>query len=313
MASAMVICPNPYAGLPAAEARRCIVQELQKQGLLLEQNPTAQSVRVHERCDTPVEYVLSRQWFISLLENKETLLGIADEIEWHPPHMKIRYREWVQNLAWDWSISRQRFFGVPFPLWYCKTCDELILADEGQLPVDPRRDNPPESCPRCGSYDLEPETDVMDTWATSSLSPQIAGHWSRDEQLYEQVFPYSLRPQAHEIIRTWAFYTIVKSHYHFNAVPWRNVAISGWALAPAGTGKISKSRGGGPAAPMEMIEQYSADALRYWAASTGPGRDSIIDEQKIEAGARFITKLWNVARFSQRFLDSNEIEQSPRK
>ena len=143
----------------------------------------------------------------------------------------------------------------------------------------------------------------MDTWATSSLSPQIVGRWLADAKLYARVFPFSLRPQAHEIIRTWAFYTIAKSHHHFGALPWKEVAISGWGLAPEGTGKISKSRGGGPIAPMAMIEKYSADAVRYWAASTSFGKDSVISEDKVQAGAKLVTKLWNVAQFSQRFLE----------
>jgi valyl-tRNA synthetase len=143
----------------------------------------------------------------------------------------------------------------------------------------------------------------MDTWATSSMSPQIAGCWLTDDALYRQLFPMSLRPQAHEIIRTWAFYTIVKSHYHFGKLPWDTVAISGWGLAPEGMGKISKSRGSKTMTPVEMIERYSADAVRYWAASTGFGRDAVINEEKIQAGNRLVTKLWNVARFSQRFLE----------
>jgi valyl-tRNA synthetase len=146
----------------------------------------------------------------------------------------------------------------------------------------------------------------MDTWATSSLSPQIVGRWLADEHLYQRVFPMSMRPQAHEIIRTWTFYTIVQSLYHFGALPWRDVAVSGWGLAPEGAGKISKSRGGGPVAPQEMIERYSADAVRYWAASAGLGKDSIISEPKIQAGAKLATKLWNVARFSERFVRGYE-------
>ena len=151
----------------------------------------------------------------------------------------------------------------------------------------------------------------MDTWATSSLTPQIVGRWLSDSELYHQVFPMSLRPQAHEIIRTWAFYTIVKSFHHFGALPWKEVAISGWGLAPEGTGKISKSRGGGPMAPLDMIEKYSADAVRYWAACTAFGKDSIISEEKIQMGARLVTKLWNVARFSQRFLADYRPPASP--
>jgi valyl-tRNA synthetase len=169
------------------------------------------------------------------------------------------------------------------------------------LPVDPTEQIPGHPCP-CGSDSFRPEEDVMDTWATSSLTPQIVGQWLADPALYAKVFPFALRPQAHEIIRTWAFYTIAKSQHHFEALPWANAAISGWGLAPEGAGKISKSRGGGPMPPMEMIERYSADAVRYWAASAGPGKDSIISEEKILVGARLVTKLWNVARFSQRFL-----------
>ncbi len=152
----------------------------------------------------------------------------------------------------------------------------------------------------------------MDVWATASMTPQIAGRWLTEPALYERVFPYSLRPQAHEIIRTWAFYTIVKSYYHFGVLPWKEIAISGWGLAPGGSQKISKSRGGGPMAPREMIERYSADAVRYWTASTGFGKDTTISEEKIQLGAKLVTKLWNVARFSERFLrDYRPIEPRP--
>jgi valyl-tRNA synthetase len=291
-----------FAGLVTAEARRQIIQALEEHGLLLGQQPIAQSVRVHERCDTPVEYIVTQQWFVRLLDFREELLDAGEKVVWRPAHMKARYRAWVENLHWDWCISRQRYFGVPFPVWYCDACGEVVLADEERLPVDPIDQQPEPPC-RCGSTSFSPERDVMDTWATSSLTPQIVGRWLRDRSLYERVFPMSLRPQAHEIIRTWAFYTIVKSHYHFGTLPWKEVAISGWGLAPQGTGKISKSRGGGPVAPMEMIERYSADAVRYWAASTGLGKDSIISEDKIQAGAKLVTKLWNVARFSQRFVE----------
>jgi valyl-tRNA synthetase len=293
---------GPFSGLPASAARAQIVEHLDNRGALLKQCPTAQTVRVHERCDTPVEFIISQQWFIRVLDHKEAFLEAGEQIDWYPPHMKNRYRQWVENLAWDWCISRQRNFGVPFPVWYCTACNEPILADEEQLPVDPHVDAAPAPCPRCGGEQFTPEHDVMDTWATSSLSPQLVGQLFEQPDLYRQVFPFALRPQAHEIIRTWAFYTIVKSHYHFGAIPWRHVAISGWGIAGEGTGKISKSRGGGPKSPQEMIEDYSADAVRYWAASTGLGKDSVIDELKIQAGHRLITKLWNVARFSERFL-----------
>ena len=310
----MLAPAGEYAGLPVVSARRQIVTALAEEGLLLESEPTAQTVRTHERCDTPVEYMVNEQWFIRILDHKEEFLKAGERIRWHPGHMQARYHQWVENLNWDWCISRQRTFGVTFPLWYCDGCGAIILADEEALPVDPAGSDPPHPCPACGGASFTPETDVMDTWATSSMSPQIAAHLDLAQlrQLGDEkesgtetfdLFPYSLRPQAHEIIRTWAFYTIVKSHYHFGMLPWQEVAISGWGLAPEGSGKISKSRGGGPMAPQEMIEQYSADAVRYWAASTGFGKDSVIDEQKVQAGSKLITKLWNVARFSSRFFD----------
>ena len=310
----MLAPAGDFAGLAVAEARRRIAAALDDAGLLLQTEPTEQTVGVHERCDTPVEYVVTPQWFVRVLDCKEDLLAAGERLRWHPPHMHARYRQWVENLAWDWCLSRQRAFGVPFPVWHCDGCDAVVPAAEEKLPVDPRADDPPPTCPECGGRYLTPETDVMDTWATSSMSPQIAGGFNppgkgaapaNDQALYRRLYPFTLRPQAHEIIRTWAFYTIVKSHYHFNALPWQRIAISGWALAPEGSAKLSKSRGGGPVAPLEIIERTSADAVRYWASSTGFGKDSVIDEEKIQAGAKLVTKLWNVARFAQRFLAKN--------
>ena len=290
-----------WAGLTTGEARSRITADLRAAHLLLGEQTMPQSVRVHERCDTPVEYLVTRQWFIRVLDHKADFLAAGDQIRWHPAHMGARYREWVENLKWDWCISRQRYFGVPFPVWYCDACGATILADDADLPVDPTTSQPPRAC-SCGGTSFTPEHDVMDTWATSSMSPQIVGQRLNDPALYQQVFPFALRPQAHEIIRTWAFYTIVKALYMFDAPPWREVAISGWGLAPAGVGKISKSRGGGPMAPAAMIEKYSADAVRYWAAGAGFGRDTIINEERIQAGAKLATKLWNVARLAERAL-----------
>jgi len=297
----MTSAAGEFAGLPTQAARPRIVQALSERGRLIDQRSIVQSVRVHERCDTPVEHVVARQWFVRVLDFKHDLLEAGEQIAWRPPHMHARYRDWIEGLKWDWCISRQRYFGVAFPVWYCQQCGEAVLANETQLPIDPLGQPPNAPCP-CGSAEFEPEQDVMDTWATSSLSPQIAGRQQSDPALYARVFPFSLRPQAHEIIRTWAFYTIAQSHHHYSALPWKEVAISGWGLAPEGAGKISKSRGGGPMAPMDMIEKYSADAVRYWAASTSFGKDSVINEDKIQGGAKLVTKLWNVARFSQRFL-----------
>ncbi len=295
-----------FAGLPLAEARKRIKESLASQDLIMARQPTLQSIRVHERCDTPVEYILVRQWFVKVLEYKEQLIELGEKIAWRPANMQARYRAWVENLNWDWCISRQRYYGAPFPLWYCRDCGAVLPASVECLPVDPLVDAPASACSQCGGREFIPEADVMDTWATSSLSPQIAGGWQpglAEQPLYDRLTPYSLRPQAHEIIRTWAFYTIVKSYFHFGSLPWHNVGISGWGIAGEGMGKISKSRGGGPMPPLEMIERYSADAVRYWAASTGPGKDAVISEEKIQIGARLVTKLWNVARFCERFIE----------
>jgi valyl-tRNA synthetase len=291
-----------FSGMKIGDVHNRIITNLQDHGFILKREPMNQSVRVHDRCDTPVEYLITNQWFIRILDHKEELLAVGEKLNWFPKHMKYRYRSWVENLAWDWCISRQRFLGVPFPLWYCQSCGEVVLADEDQLPIDPVESQPNQPC-QCGSTLFTPERDVFDTWATSSMTPQIVGHWLSEPQLYTQIFPMSLRPQAHEIIRTWAFYTIVKSHYHFGLTPWKDVAISGWGIAGKGMGKISKSREGDQPSPGDMIQQYSADAVRYWAASTSLGKDAIINEDKIQLGEKLVKKLWNVARFSARFLD----------
>jgi len=300
-----------YAGQSISDARKAIRQDLETSGFVIGHQATNQSIRIHERCDTPVEYLLIKQWFINVLDHKGQLLKAGEEISWHPQQMAARYRAWVENLNWDWCISRQRFFGVPFPVWYCKECGETILAEITSLPVDPSFQSPNNPCPNCGSNEFIPEKDIFDTWMTSSMSPQIVKGWNPKKFREEaktglgnlaKLSPYTLRPQSHEIIRTWTFYTIVKSLYHFDTLPWTDALISGWGLAGEGMGKISKSRGGGPMAPLEMIEKYSADAVRYWAASTAPGKDSVINEEKIQMGGKFITKLWNVARFSERFI-----------
>lgn len=301
------ICRD-YKGLTVSEARKAIKVALREGGHLFGEQLSSQSVRVHERCDTPVEYIIAKQWFIRILDRKDELLEAGDKVRWYPEHMRARYRAWVENLNWDWCISRQRYYGVPFPVWFCHECGKVILADNKQLPVDPLVDNPAQLC-ECGSDSFLPDTDIMDTWATSSMTPQIVGRWldtpaegDPRDSLYANVFPFSLRPQSHEIIRTWAFYTIVKSIYHFAEIPWSDVLISGWGIAGEGMEKISKSRAGGATPPLEMIECYSADAVRYWAASTGPGKDARISEEKIQLGAKLVTKLWNVARFCERFL-----------
>jgi len=285
---------GPYAGLTLAEARKRIVADLREQSLLLGEQASRQSIRIHERCKTPLEILETSQWFIRVLDAKDALIEAGRKIAWHPAHMQTRYEHWVANLGWDWCISRQRFYGVPFPLWHCDACGTTILADEAQLPVDPLSDAPPCPCD-CGNADLRPESDVMDTWATSSVSPQIALRMLEEPELYQRLFPMQLRPQAHDIIRTWAFYTIVKSHYHFGTIPWETVMISGHGLDPAGH-SIHKSLGNSPIAPDALIARYGADAIRYWACGGSVGADQPINEANMKQGARLVTKLWNASR-----------------
>jgi valyl-tRNA synthetase len=217
----------------------------------------------------------------------------------------------VQNLHWDWGISRQRFYGVPIPVWYCAQdgCEGIVPAREADLPVDPQVSEAPGPCPTCGSNELEPEQDVLDTWATSSATPQINVRWGEAEgDISERLLPMSLRPQAHDIIRTWAFYTIVKSLYHHDEIPWTDVMISGHGLMAArdADGKvrmISKSRAHAFSHPEEKIAEFSADAVRYWACRANLGVDSAYDEEMIKQGKRFVTKLWNATRFALGNLD----------
>ncbi|MEO7912167.1 MAG: valine--tRNA ligase [Roseiflexaceae bacterium] len=286
---------GPYAGLSLAEARKRIVADLRDASLLLNEQPAEQTVRVHERCKTPLEILETQQWFVRVLDAKEALLAAGRQIAWRPAYMRARYEHWVENLAWDWCISRQRFYGVPFPVWHCDECGAIILADETQLPIDPSADAPPRAC-ACGNTKLRPDPDVMDTWATSSMTPQIAARMFENPELYRRLFPMQMRPQAHDNIRVWAFYTIVKSHYHFGTIPWETLMISGHGLDRSGH-KISKSRANASSDPAALIARYGADPVRYWACGGALGADRPINEDEMRQGARLVTKLWNASRF----------------
>lgn len=297
----MTALAGAYAGLPVSEARRRILRDLAEQGLILRQETIEHTIGTHERCGTPVEYLHTRQWFIRVLEQKERLLEMGRQIAWHPEHMLRRYEHWVENLNWDWCISRQRFLGVPFPAWTCKACGQILLATLDQLPIDPRTTSPTQPC-ACGANDFEPEPDVMDTWATSSCTPLLIARWPDDPAWFAQHFPASLRPQAHDIIRTWAFYTIVKALYHTGEIPWRAIIISGHAQT-AGGEKISKSKGNQQGGPMELIEQESADAFRYWTTSIKTGSDTTYNPEIVANGRRLMTKLWNASRLAESRLE----------
>jgi len=282
-----------YKDLKVAEARKQILEDLKKEGLLIAQKPIEHAVKTHERCSNEIEIINSKQWFIKYLDLKENLLKWGNDLQWFPDFMKHRYNNWVQGLQWDWLISRQRFFGIPFPVWYCKKCDEPIFAEEHQLPIDPTKTSPTKKC-KCGSTDFTPEKDVLDTWATSSLTPDLAISLV-EEKYRKKLFPMSLRPQAHDIISFWLFNTLVKSQLHHNQNPWKDVAISGFVTLSGQ--KMSKSKGN-VVRPQDVLQTYGADALRYWASGSKLGEDMDYQEKDLKTGQKFVNKLWNAAKFT---------------
>jgi valyl-tRNA synthetase len=297
---------GPIAGLRVHEARKKILELLTDSGDLKDQIKISHHVSVHERCLQEIEYLVLNQWFVKILDHKDKFLEMAEQIKWTPAFMKARYKDWVENLKWDWCISRQRFYGVQFPVWYCKNCNEVILADEKDLPVDPL-EMKVSSCSKCGSKEIIPDSDIMDTWNTSSLTPQINVNWPTGDAGIN--LPMSLRPQAHDIIRTWTFYTIVKSFYHHKSIPWKNIAVSGYVVAKGGK-KISKSKGNAPTDPEVLLQTYPADAIRYWAASGRLGVDTLFSDKQFQIGLRLLTKMWNAFRFCKEQIEACDKDET---
>ena len=296
---------DQIAGLPAAKARARIVELLQQSGDLIgEPRPVTHPVKFYEKGDRPLEIITSRQWFIRTMEFRDALLARGSELQWHPEYMRHRYENWVNGLAGDWCISRQRFFGVPFPVWYpvrsdgTRDYDAPIVPDESRLPIDPSTAVPDgytaDQRDRPNGFSGDP--DIMDTWATSSLTPQIVGGWLDNPGLFARVFPMDLRPQAHDIIRTWLFTTVLRSQLEHGTLPWAHTAISGFVTDPDRK-KMSKSKGNA-VTPMSLLQEHGSDGVRYWAAGGRSGADTTFDPGQMKVGRRLAMKLLNAARFA---------------
>ena len=291
------------AGLKVKDARAKIIELLQDAGALRNQKLITHVVNVYERSKREIEFLMLPQWFLKILPYKEKLVALADEINWYPHFMKTRYIDWVQNLQWDWCLSRQRYFGIPFPVWHDTTTGEVLIADEKDLPIDPQEQKFPGKVPKGNT--IVPDTDVMDTWNTSSVTPYIcqalyegnADNLFGDKARKSDFIPMGMRPQAHDIIRTWAFYTIVKTWMHQDAIPWKDIIISGHVLSSAKE-KISKSRGNEPFLPENLLKNYAADVVRFWTASGTLGHDVAFSETMLKIGQKLMVKLWNAARFA---------------
>lgn len=281
-----------FEGLSIEEGKEKIIQRLKKEGFLEKQENIEQRVGLCWRCDTPIEILSENQWFVRV--HQDEILDAAKEINWFPEHMYLRLKNWTEEMEWDWCISRQRIFGTPIPVWYCQSCGEVIVADKKDVPIDPRESKPPSTC-GCEEPEIVPETDVLDTWMDSSISSLHHAGWPKKE--FEEHYPVQIRPQGHDIIRTWAFYTILRSLALTDEKPWDTILINGMVFGEDGN-KMSKSLGN-IVSPEEVIEKEGVGPFRMWAATSGsPGNDIQFEWKDVEAGKKFLNKIWNVLRFT---------------
>ena len=299
----MVELAGPEAGLYANQARRAILERLKEAGHLDDQKKIDNIAKVFDRTGRKIEFLPVRQWWVRVLDKKDQLIAAGERLNWLPSHMGKRFANWIEGLEWDWNISRQRFYGVPFPVWYCGDCEAVFTAPDAWLPIlDHSNHTVDHPCEACGGTTWVPEADVMDTWATSSETPQINSHWGIAGDARRAPRPMSLRPQAHDIIRTWAFYTVVKAWLHFEDIPWRDVMVSGHIQVAKGK-KVSKSKKNALPEPKELVATHGADATRYWALSATLGSDYVYNEDDLKQGRRLCVKLWNASKLAKRHLE----------
>jgi len=281
-----------YKGLTIPECKTAIIEDLKTDGCLIKQEPVDQNVGLCWRCKTPIEILVKKQWFVAVKELESQILETAEEIDWIPKHMKIRLQNWTGSMDWDWCISRQRLFATPIPVWYCNQCGKVQLPAPEDLPVDPSIETSPNQC-ECGCNDFIGELDVLDTWMDSSITPMVIAGWPSPD--FKNNYPSDLRPQGHDIIRTWAFYTILRCKALTDEKPFNRIVVNGMVFGEDGH-KMSKSRGN-VIAPEAVIEKYGADAMRLWSANSVPGSDVPFDWKDVKNGYKFLRKFWNAFRF----------------
>jgi valyl-tRNA synthetase len=305
----MTSLAGPYAGMTIREAREAIIKDLKSQDLIIKQDELAQSVGTCWRCHTPVEFLSVPQWFLKTIDFKQKIIDKSNEVKWFPDFMKVRLENWANSLAWDWCISRQRYFATAIPLWECERCGHPVPASPAQCYVDPTASPPPvPACPDCGGR-LRGVEDVFDTWMDSSITPLYNTFWRRDKDKFLKLFPMSLRAQAHEIIRTWAFYTIQRHLLLLDSRPWNDIMISGFIMAPDGTPMHTSK--GNVIDPLPLLDKYGADALRYYAAACTLGMDHAFQSKEVVHGGKLVLKLWNISKFIERSAGPFPVKAAP--
>ncbi|MDD1705811.1 MAG: class I tRNA ligase family protein, partial [Methanoregulaceae archaeon] len=301
----MTSVAEPYQDERSGECREAILSDMKELGILLRQEPLEQRVGTCWRCKTPIEIMSERQWFVKIVPDE--IMDAAREVKWTPGHMFLRMENWIGQMEWDWCISRQRIFATPIPVWFCAGCGSMILPEEADLPLDPTIQKPDHPCEQCGSLEIIGEEDVLDTWMDSSISVLNVTGW--DGTCVPEIFPAQIRPQGHDIIRTWAFYTILRAVALTGKKPWEEILVNGMVLGEDGF-KMSKSRGN-IISPEEIIETYGSDAFRQWAAAgAATGSDIMFNWNDVIAASRFQTKLWNIARFVLLQLEKKEFDHA---